>query len=178
MLSDPSVIIKTNKADKYTYLQLPSNAPDKVATVIVMEIKGDAQSSLENPIPSLGKKATASSTQSDKNDKFNPNNALDNNSKTSWKATATDSTAWLLIDLGETTSIGALALTEAGGRTTKFSIEYKDGEVWKSIVEGKNIGNGLFKQFSPVKAKEFRLNILQAKSGGVEIKDFQLFYDE
>jgi hypothetical protein len=172
------VIIKTNKADHYTYLQLPSEAPDKITSVIVVETKGAAKSSIINPIPSLGKTANASSTQSDQNDKFNANNILDNNSKTTWKASATDSSAWVNIDLGETTSIGAIALTEAGGRTTKFSIEYKDGEVWKAIVEGKNIGNGFFKQFAPVKAKVFRLNILQAKSGGVEIKEFQLFYDE
>jgi alpha-L-fucosidase len=178
LLSNPSVIIKTNKAEQYTYLQLPSEAPDKIASVIVLETKGTIKSSINNPIPSLGKTATASSTQNDQNNKFKANNVLDNNSKTFWKASATDSSAWLNIDLGETTSIGAIALTEAGGRTTKFSIEYKDGEVWKSIIEGKNIGNGFFKQFAPVKAKQFRLNILQSKSGGVEIKEFQLFYDE
>ena len=64
------------------------------------------------------------------------------------------------------------------GAKLGITIEYKDGEVWKSVVDGKNIGNGFFKQFAPVRAKEFRLNILQAKSGGVEIKEFQLFYDE
>ena len=39
-------------------------------------------------------------------------------------------------------------------------------------------GNGFFKQFAPIKAREFRLNMLQAKSGGIEIKEFQLFHDE
>ena len=178
LLSNPSVIIKSNKVGQYTYLQLPTDAPDKIASVIVVETKGATKSSITNPIPSFGKTANASSTQTDQDNKFNANNVLDNNSKTTWKTATTDSSAWLSIDLGETTSIGAVALTEAGGRTTKFSIEYKDGEVWKSVVDGKNIGNGFFKQFAPVRAKEFRLNILQAKSGGVEIKEFQLFYDE
>jgi alpha-L-fucosidase len=178
LLSNPSTVIKTSVKDKYTYLELPATAADKIATVVVVELKGEAKSSLASPVPSFGKTVTASSTLEDKNDKWNTKNVVDNNSKTSWRAAATDSTAWLSIDLGEATSIGAVALTEAGGRSAKFNIEYKDGDTWKKIVEGKNIGNGFFKQFSPVKAREFRLNMLQAKAGGIEIKEFQLFYEE
>ena len=178
LLSSPSIAIKTSVKDKYTYLELPTNAPDKIATVIVVELKAAAMSSLENPVPSFGKTVTASSTLEDKNDKWNTKNVVDNNSKTSWKSAVTDSTAWLSIDLGEAASIGAVALTEAGGRSAKFNIEYKDGDTWKPIAEGKNIGNGYFKQFTPVKATAFRLNMLQSKPGGIEIKEFQLFYDE
>ena len=178
LLSNPSSIIKTSIKDKYTYLELPLTAPDKIATVIVVELKGEAKSSLTSPVPSLNKTVTASSTAVDKNDMWNARNVVDNNSKTSWKATVTDSTAWLSIDLGEPTSIGAVALTESYGRSAKFNIEYKDGDAWKKIVEGKNIGSGYFKQFTPVKAREFRLNVLQSKPGGIEIKEFQLFYDE
>lgn len=178
LLSNPSTIIKTLVKDKYTYLELPANAADKIATVVVVELKGEAKTSLANPVPSFNKTVTASSTLEDKNDKWNTKNVVDNNSKTSWRAAATDSTAWLSIDLGEATSIGAVALTEAGGRSAKFNIEYKDGDTWKKIVEGKNIGNGYFKQFVPVKAREFRLNMLEAKQGGIEIKEFQLFYEE
>lgn len=178
LLSNPSIIIKTSVKDKYTYLELSANAADKIATVVVLELKGEAKSSLASPVPSFGKTVTASSTEADKNDKWNTKNAVDNNSITSWKAAATDSTAWLSIDLGEATSIGAVALTEAGGRSAKFNIEYKDGDTWKKIIEGRSIGNGFFKQFTPIKAREFRLNMLQAKSGGIEIKEFQLFHDE
>ena len=178
LLSNPSIIIKTSVKDKYTYLELPSNAADKIATIVVLELKGEAKSSLASPVPSFGKTVTASSTETDKNDKWNTKNVVDNNSKTSWKAATTDSTAWLSVDLGEATSIGAVALTEAGGRSAKFNIEYKDGDTWKKVAEGRNIGNGIFKQFAPIKAREFRLNMLQAKPGGIEIKEFQLFYDE
>lgn len=178
LLSNPSSIIKTSTKDKYTYLELPLTAPDKIATVIVVELKGEAKSSLTSPVPSLNKTVTASSTAVDKNDMWNAKNVVDNNTKTSWKATVTDSTAWLSIDLGNATSIGAVALTEGYGRTVKFNIEYKDGDTWKKIVEGKNIGSAFFKQFTPVSAREFRLNVLQSKPGGIEIKEFQLFYDE
>ena len=178
LLSNPSSIIKTSTKDKYTHLELPLTAPDKIATVIVVELKGEAKSSLTSPVPSLNKTVTASSTAVDKNDMWNAKNVVDNNTKTSWKATVTDSTAWLSIDLGNATSIGAVAITEGYGRTVKFNIEYKDGDTWKKIVEGKNIGSGFFKQFTPISAREFRLNVLQSKPGGLEIKEFQLFYDE
>ncbi len=178
LLSNPSTTIKSYTKDKYTYLELPANTPDKIASVFVVELKDEAKTSLDNPVPSMGKQVTISSTLDDKNDKWNAKNAVDNNSKTSWRAAASDSTAWISINLNEPTSIGAVALAEAGGRSAKFNIEYKDGDNWKVILEGKNIGNSFFKQFTPVKAKEFRLNMLQSKPGGIEIKEFQLFYDE
>lgn len=178
LLSNNSNSIKSSVKDGYTYLELPTLVPDKIATVVVLELNGEAKTSLKSPVPSFGKTVTASSALEDKNDKWNTKNVADNNSKTSWRASANDTTAWLSIDLGEATSIGAVALTEAGGRSAKFVVEYKDGDTWKPIVEGKNIGNGYFKQFKPVKAKAFRLNMLQSKPGGLEIKEFQLFYDE
>jgi len=178
LLSNPSVLITTTKVGNYVWLTLPLNAPDKIASVIVVETKGEARSSLVSPIPSFGKQAMASSTQFDKDDKWNAKNVLDNNNKTSWKTIETDTTAWLNLNLMEATNIGAIALNEAGGRTTQFSIEYKDGNTWVTILTGEHIGSRFFKQFTPVKAKEFRLNISKAKPGGIEIKDFQLFYDE
>jgi alpha-L-fucosidase len=178
LLSNTSNNIKSSVKDGYTYLELPTVVPDKIATVVVLELNGEAKTSLKSPVPSFGKTVTASSTLEDKNDKWNVKNVVDNNSNTSWHANVNDTTAWLNINLGEPTSIGAVAITEAGSRATKFVVEYKDGDNWKTIVEGKNIGNGYFKQFKPIKAKEFRLNMLQSKSGGLEIKEFQLFYDE
>jgi alpha-L-fucosidase len=178
LLSNLSNDIKSSVKDGYTYLELPTIAPDKIATVLVVELNGEAKTSLKSPMPSFGKTVTASSTLEDKNDKWNAKNVVDNNSNTSWHANVNDTTAWLSINLGVPTSIGAVAITEAGGRATKFVVEYKDGDNWKTIVEGKNIGNGYFKQFKPIKAKEFRLNMLQSKAGGCEIKEFQLFYDE
>lgn len=178
LLSNTFSNIKSTVKDGYTYLELPTTAPDKIATVVVLELNGEAKTSLKSPVPSFGKIVTASSTLEDKNDKWNAKNVVDNNSKTSWRASANDTTAWLSINLGEATSVGAVALTEAGGRSAKFTVEYKDGETWKPIVEGKNIGNGYYRQFKPIKAKEFRLNMQQSKPGGLEIKEFQLFYDE
>jgi alpha-L-fucosidase len=157
---------------------LPKNVVDTFATVVAINIKGEIKSAISNPIPSYHQSVTASSTMEDGQDKWNAKNVTDNNPKTSWRSTTTDSTAWLDIDLGTATSIGALALTEAGGRSQQFVIEYHDGAEWKKIVEGKNIGNAYFTQFAPVKASHFRVHILKSKPGGIELREFQLFFDE
>jgi alpha-L-fucosidase len=178
LVNNPSKKLTSTVKGAYTYLQLPLQVVDSFATVVAVNLEGAIQSSISNPIPSFQQKVMASSTLEDAQDKWSAKNLTDNNPKTSWRSLATDSTAWLDIDLGKTTSIGALALTEAGGRCQQFTIEYKDGTEWKKLVEGKNIGNAYFTQFTPVKSSHFRLQVLKSKPGGIEIKEFQLFYDE
>ena len=177
LLSDKKTNIKTHKEGNYTYLDVPASAPDKIASVIVLDIKGDVSTSIKNPIPTMGKSAIVSSTEPDANDKWNGKNAFDNDSKTSWKGLKTDTSGWISVNLSEPLSIGAAGFSEAGGRIQKYILEYKDGNTWKPILEGKGLGNS-FKQFTPVKAQEFRLNILQAKPGGIELKEFHLYYLE
>jgi alpha-L-fucosidase len=178
LVNNPSKKLTSTVKGAYTYLQLPLPVVDSFATVVAVNLEGAIQSSISNPISSFQQKVMASSTMEDGQDKWNAKNLTDNNPKTSWRSLATDSTAWVDIDMGKTTSIGALALTEAGGRCQQFTIEYKEGAEWKKLVEGKNIGNAYFTQFTPVKASHFRLQVLKSKPGGIEIKEFQLFYDE
>jgi len=176
-LSVKNISIKITQKGMYTFLQLPANAPDSNATVIALELNKKPVSSLPSPIPSVIKMSEASSTEPDLSNKWNCKNAFDNNSLSSWKSAKTDTSAWLSIDLGKSFNIGALAISEAGGRILKYTVEYKDGNDWKKLVEGGSLNN-ILKQFHPVSAQQFRLNISQAKKGGVEIKEFQLFYDE
>ena len=178
LVNNPAKKLTSTVKGAYTYLQLPLQVVDTFATVVAVNLEGEIKSSISNPIPSFLQKVMASSTMEDSQDKWNAKNLTDNNPKTSWRSSASDSTTWLDIDLGSVTSIGALALTEAGGRCQQFTIEYKDGADWKKLVDGKNIGNAYFTQFTPVKASHFRLQILKSKPGGIEIRDFQLFYDE
>ena len=51
------------------------------------------------------------------------------------------------------------------GRVTKFEFQYRDGGAWKTIFSGTKIGDQFQKKFAPVKAQEFRLNILDATEG-------------
>jgi alpha-L-fucosidase len=178
LLTNPDITLKVTSRGNYQYIQLPAALSDKIATVIVTEVDGEIKSSLLEPIPSQGKLATSSSTLPDPKAKYQPSFAFDNNTRTSWKAVASDTTGWLQIDLGAAYSVGAVSLSESAGLSSKFTIEYQDGETWKAVVTGKSIGNAFFKSFTPVKAKVWRLNMQQAKVGGFEIREFQLFYDE
>ncbi len=154
-------------------LSVPTVAPDSIATVIALEITG--QPSVPDP-PSEDKPATASSELSAASKAAKAN---DGDPATKWAAAATDTTATLTIDMGEPASIAAVAIQEGTGKEQtikEYKVEYKDGDQWKLLFDGKKIGRGLLKQVKPVNAQVFRLNITKA-SPGIQIQEFTLFKD-
>ena len=167
--------LQYSKRDKYLYVQVPKKAPDTLATVIVLELKGAPQSSVVSLIPSLNKSATASS-EADINSKADY--AFDAKGNTLWKPAKDQQTAWLSVDLGEQTSIGAIAISEyAGTNIQQFQLEYKDGDNWVTCLKGTTVGGNFQASFKPVKAQSFRLNILKM-TNAPQIKSIQLFFDE
>jgi alpha-L-fucosidase len=177
-LADEKSVLKYSQKGSYTYIKLPSQCPDTTITVVVLELKGEIKSSILNPIPSIGKKVTASSFESEK---FKPNFAVDISSSTTWKAAKNHKQAWLSIDLEQLTSIGHIAVSEKVGHTGEnikhFTLEYKVGTKWVVISEGTKIGDVYQSSFKPVMAQFFRLNVMDSESEP-EIKDMQLFYDK
>jgi alpha-L-fucosidase len=172
-LANQTNLIFTREGN-YLVIQLPTQSIDKIATVITLELKGDAKTSLVEAIPSIGKMAAASSEESEKT---KATNVLDGNAQTIWKAAAGQKASWVEIDLGKPYSIGAFAASETGGAIAKFQFEYKDGNSWKVVADGRGFGNGLLKSFKPVTAQFFRINILEATKEPA-IKDVQLFYED
>ena len=175
LLALPKQKITHKTVGKYVEFKLPSLTQDTIATVIMVQIEGQPKITIEDPIPSLGKaaNATASSESSKASGAFD-------GGKKGWVAIEGEKTGWLAIDLGKPTSIGSIAITEAGTFdkfVKEFKLEYKDGEEWKSIFEDKTIGAGYFKSFKPIVAKEFRVNIL-ATSKTPQLKQVQLYFDE
>jgi alpha-L-fucosidase len=60
-------------------------------------------------------------------------------------------------------------------RVRRYAIEAQEGETWKTIVTGKEIGAERSISFpTPVKGRVFRLHILDA-SEGPTIHEFSLF---
>ncbi len=59
-------------------------------------------------------------------------------------------------------------------RVQKFEFQYRDGDAWKTIFTGTTLGANYQKSFSPVTAREFRLNILDATEGPT-ISEMELF---
>jgi len=177
LLAQPKTAISYKIVGKYLEVQLPLKPIDTIATVVTLQIEGELKVTVADPIPSMKKNATASSIKSDAN---KASFAFDGNGKKGWVAADSAKTGWLAVDLGKPTSIGSIAITEAGTFdkfVQKFAFEYKVGETWKTIFEGKVIGAGYFNTFTPVVAQEFRINILDTKKVP-QIKEVQLYFDE
>jgi len=151
-------------------LTLPTTAPDSIASVIALEITGYP---VATPVPSENKTVKASSEAG----ADNAAKAIDGNPATKWAAAKTDTTATLEIDLGARFNIDAVAIQEGTGKEQtikEYRLEYKDGDEWKTVYEDKKIGRGVLKEFTPVKAQVFRLNITKA-SPGIQIQELSLF---
>jgi alpha-L-fucosidase len=88
---------------------------------------------------------------------------------------ATDSgkQAWLELDLGKPLTFSRVAINEEYDRVQRFELQYKDGDSWKTFLQGTRIGEQYAQDFQPVTAQFVRLNILDANDGPT-IWEFQL----
>jgi hypothetical protein len=71
-----------------------------------------------------------------------PPKAFDGNIGTNWQAalSSTYSDQWLEVDFGELTAFNRVVLSEYGGRTSGFRIEYWNGSSWATAYTGTTIG--------------------------------------
>ncbi len=125
------------------------------------------------PVPIDGS-ASASSTWLQAG--YDAQKANDHDPATRWGAAANSRSAWLQIDLGGECPVSRAVIDEAGfDRVTKFELQARTNGSWQTIVTGTTIGSDMSITFpSPVKARQFRLNILEA-SEVPTISEFQLF---
>jgi alpha-L-fucosidase len=101
--------------------------------------------------------------------------AFDNDPGTRWATDSGTHKAWIAVDLGKSLAIQRVRIEEAyAGRIQKFELQYRDGAEWKTIFEGKTVGEWFQQKFAPVTAREFRLNILEATEGPT-IADIEFF---
>lgn len=177
MLVSPKANLQTKVVGKYLHVQLPPKTVDGISSTVVLQIQGEPDLTVKDPIPSFKSPATASSTKGDAN---KPSFAFDGNERKGWMAADGEKTGWLAVDLGKPVSIGSISITEAGTFdkfVKKFALEYKAGEEWKAVFEDNTIGAGYFKAFKPVVAQEFRVNILESLKTP-QLKQVQLYFDE
>ncbi len=92
--------------------------------------------------------------------------ALDDDPVTRWATDGNVKKAWMEVDLGKVTEFSRVLIVEGTwNRVRKFQVQYKAGDTWKTIVEGSKLGERFEKEFTPVKARHVRLNILEATVG-------------
>jgi alpha-L-fucosidase len=151
--------LSTRNEGDWLTINLPATAPDSVDSVIAMHIEGTP---VALKSPSAGKTGAASSTAGPD---FGPEKAFDGSPDSRWKAAADQRSGWLEVTLDKPAKIGHASMVENAGRgqgIRKFRLEYKDGSEWKPALEGTTIGRSFSKEFAPVVAQTFRVNILES----------------
>ena len=160
LLSDPKKTLKVEKSKSKNTITLVGNAPDKIASVVVVELDSAPE---VLPLPSAGKPATTSSEKEGTSAK----NLFDGNPKNKWQPTADDKDKWVEVDLGEETAIGAFSVVEPWhpweNKGQKIEIQYKSGEKWAVALAVTTSGSGHTASFPPVTSRYFRLKIVEAK---------------
>jgi len=174
LLADAGKALKVIAGKGNSSIQLPAYSPDKIAAVVAIQIVGEPQ---VQPIPSNGKKVTASTSENEAKLK-----AITDGSPTAgWKAAKGEITAILEIDLEVPVSIQTLALAEPWNPwdkvTQKCELQYLQGTEWVTILSEETNGTGITRNFPSVKAQKFRL-LLENKKFPPAINELILFRAE
>jgi alpha-L-fucosidase len=163
LLSGSEVTTRTH--DGQLTLTLPAGLRDAMDTVVKLELDGSAMD-LPAVETRLEIEASASNVFEHQNSNYGPQLAFDDKSDTRWATDDGTRQAWISAKLKQPQTIRAVNIDEAySGRVQKFEFQYRDGEGWKTIFTGTTLGEHYQKMFEPVTAREFRLNILDAKDG-------------
>jgi len=159
--------VEFSQKDGKLVVEIPAEELPAFDTIVKLEIDRPA---MEIPVltPVSDIKATASNVYQGNDAEFGPQQAFDNVTQTRWATDGGTKQCWIAADLGKTATIQSVRIQEAAGytdRVAKFEFQYRDGGAWKTIFSGTKIGAKFQKNFEPVAAREFRLNILDATEG-------------
>lgn len=145
--------LKYKQTAATTEITLPVNLQDSISTTVKILIDKPA---IEIPLIDLKELfiATVSS---------NPNTAAQltdgsTNPLSNWKANSNDTIPWTIIDMRKPTSISKISIYEgSNSKITKFTIEYKKGNDWVGIFEGKEINDKIECDFANVTTQFVRI---------------------
>jgi alpha-L-fucosidase len=174
LLADTKTNLKVTKGKENSIIQLPSYAPDKIASVVAVEFEGEP---VVLPIPSQGAKVTATSIGEGSQTSF----VTDGDPKNRWQAVKGEKTATIEIDLAKSTSIQCLSLVEPwhpwDGIKQNIELYSFDGNEWKLIIKAQTEGSGLTQTFQPVTSQKFKL-VIQNEKQAPSINEAILFRAE
>ena len=173
LLVQPDKKLSIKAEQERIVIDLPEEAPDPVATVIILKLDEEP---IAMPIASEGKSITASSEHAD----HLASNAADGSGHHIWESADTAGESYLEFDLGTPTWIQAIGLDEPDRwprykQTIRMEAETDEG--WKEIFSAQTNGHGLVKKFDPIQARRVRLNIERAE-GPPGIAEWQLYSPE
>ena len=115
--------------------------------------------------PAAFKAAASNVYQSDTAD-YGAQFAFDGDDQTRWATDDGTKQAWIAADFLKPQAVSRVRISEAyPNRVRQFTLQYRDGDEWKTIFAGTTLGDNFQQSFAPVTAREFRLNILDATAG-------------
>ena len=149
------------KTDDGMVLTVPADGSNPISTTIVLQIKGTP---VIDKLPEP--KATASNVYQNDENEYGAKYAFDGSPDTRWATDDATKQAWVAVDLLKPQTFRSVHISEAyAGRVQKFEFQYREGNDWKTIFDGTTLGEHFQKDFPPVTAQEFRLNVLDATVG-------------
>ncbi|MGV8093946.1 MAG: alpha-L-fucosidase [Mangrovibacterium sp.] len=148
-------------------ISLPGIAPDSIASVIVLQVKGEPL-----PVHSLALNKPVTTSDSQAQGKY----AVDNNPSTAWEISKS-APSWLTIDLQSPKTFNTVRIGLGGEKVTKYSVEYRKDGAWIPVFRGENIPRDEYvKNFAPVTAQMIRFNIQEVDSQkGIRLNSFEVF---
>ncbi|MFY7899370.1 MAG: alpha-L-fucosidase [Chitinophagaceae bacterium] len=174
LLADRNTLLKVTSIKGNNVVDVPSYAPDKVASVIAIEFESEPN---VLPIPTNNKLPVVSSIDST----TNIASLTDGDPNTKWKATKGRKTATIEIDLGANYMIESMALVEPWHPWSNIKqaheLQYWDGKNWNTIIKGRTNGIGCTTQFNKVSVRKCRL-IVENEKEAPSISEFILFRSE
>ncbi len=173
LLVHPDKMLSIKAEHERIVIDLPAEAPDPVATVIILKL---GEEPVAMPLASEGKSISASSEHPD----HLATHAVDGSGHHIWESADTTGVSHLEIDLEELTWIQAVGLDEPDRwprykQNVRMEAETDNG--WKEVFSAKTNGHGLVKKFDPIQVRRVRLNIERAE-GPPAIAEWQLYSPE
>jgi alpha-L-fucosidase len=173
LLVTPDKPLKINVESERIVIDLPKQAPDLIASVVVLELNEEPEAV---PIASAGKAINVSSSAVG-----HPAECItDGNPIKYWEADEADTAAWMEFDLGKPTLISAFAVDEPDKwpryrQNIQIKLETSNG--WKDVISSETVGHGIRTNFEPVLTQYVRLYI-QRDLGAPAIAEWQLYSPE
>ncbi|UCC97663.1 MAG: alpha-L-fucosidase [Phycisphaerales bacterium] len=157
-------------------ISVPKGDRHGIDAIVRLELDGPAGDIAPIDLPSASlaynKKARASNVYQ-KNRRYGPDKAFDDDPATRWATDSGTKQAWLEVNLGTAKKFNRVRIKEAYDRVQAFELEYKNNGQWKTCLRGTTLGSDYAQTFEPVTARQVRLNILESTQGPT-IWEFQL----
>lgn len=151
-----------------------------IATIVELTLASSAMALPVTEVPepknlAIGKPVEVSSSWPGREKELGKTHITDGKRGTLWATEEKARQGWVTVDLGKEFEVSEAMLSDAPyGRIREFDLEAQVGSAWQKIAAGTTIGQELRLEFTPVKARLFRLNIRQATDTPT-LAEFQLF---